>query len=736
VPVQPALACATPAYFAPRVICRLLASCVAVAATLVAAQTPPAGRFQGTGRVSETSLDGEFVWRGNATLRDRNALFTADEIRGNHRSGEATATGNVVFTRGTLRLLADKLVYHRADESFSAEHVRVGSFPYYVEGDSASGKADEIVVSQARVTYGEPGRWQPTLTADRVVYAPNSQISSDNAQVGVGGLQPLPFPKFRQNLAAPFAPFVALNGGYRSSLGVFAEGGLHLPVALGVRLGAEVGLYSQRGVMIGPGGHYHSGNNGETFRGSFSSGYINDHGDKGVDILGFPVPEDRAFIEWQHQSKLAENLTFNAQLNWWKDSEVVRDFRPRKFFPVQAPDTFLESTYTGKNYFVSLFARFQPNDFQRVQERLPEVRFDLLPTAIGGGIYERAHASYVRLKDSGPISLALAPPGANAPGVFPPTQSQSDRFDAYYALSRPITPTDWLSFTPVAGARFTYYDNIDRGIYTPIPFASTGPASVTRTLGEIGFDAALRASGTFAYKNQRWKIDGLRHLFTPRISYRYIPEGDEHWQDIPPIDRNVFSTYLQPLGLGDQRNVDTLRATNTLRLALDNVLQTRDATGTVRDLATLNLAADFRYERLATERDVSEIHTELALMPAHWLQLDLYSSFRPQDFSVRELNTGITLRDADVWSLRFSNNFLRGELEDYYIDGRARINETFAALTRLHYDARTNRFNEQAYGLIQNLGNTWQISYVVTLYSGRRRESRFGFNVEFDALRF
>src|SRR5690606_27545805 len=158
--------------------------------------------------------------------------------------------------------------------------------------------------------------------------------------------------------------------------------------------------------------------------------------------------------------------------------------------------------------------------------------------------------------------------------------------------------------------------------------------------------------------------------------------------------------------------------------------------GGSRDLAFLNVAADFRYERLPAERDVSELHTELALLPASWLQLDLYSSFRPQDFQIRELNTGITLRSADAWSLRFSNNFLRGQLEDYYIDGRVRLNETFAALTRLHYDARKNRFNEQAYGLVQNLGNTWQVSYVVSLYSGRRRESRFGFSIVCDRLRF
>ena len=64
-------------------------------------------------------------------------------------------------------------------------------------------------------------------------------------------------------------------------------------------------------------------------KGTFRSGYINDHGDKETDLLGRPIQEERAFAEWQHQQMIAPNLSLNAQLNWWKDSEVVRDFRPR-----------------------------------------------------------------------------------------------------------------------------------------------------------------------------------------------------------------------------------------------------------------------------------------------------------------------------------------------------------------------------------------------------------------------
>ena len=84
----------------------------------------------------------------------------------------------------------------------------------------------------------------------------------------------------------------------------------------------------------------------------------------------------------------------------------------------------------------------------------------------------------------------------------------------------------------------------------------------------------------------------------------------------------------------------------------------------------------------------------------------------------------------------FANNFLRRQIEDYAVDGRYRLHERFDALTRLHYDSRKRRFTEQAYGLMQNLDNTWRISYVVSLYEGRSRESRFGLNLQVEAVGF
>ena len=149
-----------------------------------------------------------------------------------------------------------------------------------------------------------------------------------------------------------------------------------------------------------------------------------------------------------------------------------------------------------------------------------------------------------------------------------------------------------------------------------------------------------------------------------------------------------------------------------------------------------NLAADLRFRRRPGERTLSELHAEIMASPAAWLQADLYQSVSAQNGTLREFNSGLTLRDGREWSARFGNNFLRGQLQDYTLHARRRVNEQLSALVRLQYDARRRRFNEQTYGVAHTLANTWIVTYSVSVFSGRRRESNFGLDVRVDAVRF
>lgn len=652
----------------------------------------------------------EAVITGDARLIIGELIITADEIRYNSATQIATARGHLVLSSGARRLVADEGSYNITNGWITARNLRVGQFPVYVSGETVEGTFDELIFTNATVFFRENASYTPSIRATRLTYARDRIVRAEGLGIGLLGGHFLSFPHFEQSLDVDFISYLSARVGYRGRLGAFAELGFHVPVAEGIKLGADVGLYSARGVMAGPAAQYHLADNAGSVDGFLRSGYISDSGDLRTDILGNPVPRHRSFLSWEHRQRYGEHLTLDGQFNYWSDSEVLRDFRHKEFDRVQQPDSFLEAAYTGDNTSLSAFARFHPNHYHRVQERLPELRFDLMPTAAPLGFYQRLNASAVALE-------------ADAFGTDP--RLHTTRFDAYYGIERPIAPTPWLTFTPVAGGRVTHYTD-----------ALGGKNEYTRTIGEVGFDARLLASGTFDCKNEIWEIDGLRHLFEPKLSYRYAPAAAHGRAYIPPIDARVFSTYLQPLSIGDSRNLDDLTALNTLRLSFNNTLQTRDVKYGSRNLASLNFAADYRFDPTAGQRSLSDIYTEFALTPAPWLRFEVFNRIDPHAPRQQELNTGLTLIDQEWWSLRLATHFLRNDYNEYYVEYRRRLNESYDVTALWRYDGRRNRFNEQSYGVWQRLGQTWAVKYEVSFFDGPRRESSFALNIEVELLKF
>ena len=255
-------------------------------------------------------------------------------------------------------------------------------------------------------------------------------------------------------------------------------------------------------------------------------------------------------------------------------------------------------------------------------------------------------------------------------------------------------------------------------------------------MGELGFDSQLRSSGVLDYQNPTWDIDGIRHLLIPTVSYRYIPEQDWGHGAIPDIDADTFTTYLRPLELGDARAIDALGETNTLRMGFDNILETRQTGYGSASLLDFNLADDLNFHRTEAEPDFSDLHTELVLTPAHWIEFDLANLFKLDDFAMREVDSGVILRDGDVRTYQFSTDFLRHEDDDYSFIFTQRINEQFSATVLAEYGARLHILNTVQLGLVENIANTWSVRYLIDRNGGPNREGRFGSNVEVDVVKF
>lgn len=661
----------------------------------------------------------EIVLQGHARVRDDEMLFTADEIHYNKSTETLVAIGHAAITfelaKGSGRMLASQLDYNHQTGILHAHFIRASLTPWYVSGDSAEGTRDRIVIHHAEVTYNEPGKWRPTIRAEPIIYSPGHYLRLGTSRVGIAGVAMIPLWHSNSTFNASAAlTYLSFDGGYRSNLGAIGTARLRIPVTDWAKVGADLSVFTSRGVMLGPAANYQSADGSDDLLGSFRSGAIYDYGNQhdDTDLLGNSVPRSRGYVEWRQMDQVTDNLTVDGELNYWSDSEVIRDFYPKEFYGVQEPDNFVESVYTQDDYFASVFARFQPDSYEPVQERLPELSFDEVPTAIGAGFYERTEASAVQLIDR--------PPGGGQ-------ELADDRYDLFYGLQRPVANSDWYDFVPVVGGRITRYSDTT---------GADSPGGYTRLLGEVGFDARMMTSGTFDYANPVWDIDGLRHLLDPILSYRYIPQATAGQKYIPPIDAPTFSPYLQPLELGDIPYIDQLHPENTLRIGLDNTLQTRDSEYGSRDLVTFDLAEDIHLQKEPGVEDFDDIHTDLGLTPAKWLGVDVATIVHPENLALREVETGVTIKDADVWTLHLGNDFLTHENDDYVAELVIRLNEEYRLHLLSEYDDRLHLFPEQSIALEENLVNTWAVRYVLTFSQGPNVTGHFGFAAQVDLLRF
>lgn len=663
------------------------------------------------------------VAKNNARLYSKNFDLTADNIEFFGKTGQAHAYGDVRFSEKGLRVLAEDAKVDSQKSSFDAQEVRFGYFPIFIASDKASGDKKDIATDKAKVYYGEPDYFSLNINVDNIHYdVEDDYIEFDNALFQFG---PLPFmyiPYYGQHglKRPPF--YVELGAGFNSDDGLFVQNTI-LYSGLGpVAFGPLIDYYGHRGLLIGPALEWEYENAYIKSEAFLRAAYIDDHASLdvlGEDSFGRALGRDRFFAEFKTKNRILDKFGLVANMSYWSDEYATRDFRDRYFYHNQHPDNFIEGMYYGGDYTVSLFTRFAPNGWEQASQRLPELRFDMSPMQLfNARIYQNAYASYGYYNEASTdlVSNSMA----------------TDRFDAYYGLSRPINFNSWSSFTPVLGGRLTYYgQTADRESYT-------------RMLGQIGFDSEMNAWGLWQVRSKTLGLDGIRHNFKPVLKYRYIPSAEQGSGKIFAIDDTVFNTYAPVFDLGQMRNTDRIYNTNTLRVGFENVFQTRDGAYGSREFARIDLYQDFNFDKYPYEGDptrkysFSDLYTNISVSPARWLRFGAYNRINVNDASVSEISGYMEIRDMDAWRLVLGNIYMDSgmRINQYYALLEIRLSEKYLLRGRWNYNADLSMMTEQIYSLRTRLGNSWIIEYLIGFRSGSERENNFSAGVRVSLMAY
>lgn len=663
------------------------------------------------------SLNENEVCYKDAELIFGDTRVRADEAFIALKTKDFRASGNVQVDFKTMRVLADSVARDNATGRIEASGIVGGADSFFFAGRNVSRSSNaedsgNTTISEASAWFGEPHWSAVSFETDQIRYDENEEwLYLEPSLFRIGGVPVLPFP----SLSVPRfeRPPVRLwaNSGRRSAPGAFARTTTHLTIFDEYEPGLLLDFYERSGPLVGPALAYDTRGKegGERWMfGDFQSAYINDTASREKDIYGNDIGGKRGFINWFHKQRF-EDLEITASVHRWSDSEVMDNFRPDIYNENQNPDSFVELVVPDRAYYLSAITRMYLNDYQSVQQRLPEIRFDMMPDEIGKtGIFQRFSASYASLVEESCDQHRLTQTNYHG------DELKSSRADFYYGWNAPIKFGDVATLTPVAGVRTTFYGNT-------VPDRED---TYWRTLGQVGFDLQFLITGTSEYRNETWKIDGLRHVLRPVFQYRYLPGTDSQSSRIPEIDREIYRDAPTILDLGENRAVDQLYDEHIFRIGLENLFQTRDSTYGSKNLAELNIYQDIRKtDQPVDNRRLSDNFIVLGINPAYWVNFSLTHRMDVYDFKTKSFRASVSFTDGDVWSATLGARFVANDDLAYYgCDTRARqytiradyrLNSYFQIYGDWRYDDEKNYFTDQYYGLRQRLGNSWAIEYYI-----------------------
>ena len=665
---------------------------------------------------------------GNARLVSKEFDVRADKIAYSQKLNAARVMDDVRIAIDKNRIVTESADISVDGKAVKSGYVRFGSFPLFVSADTVAGDEKKYVLENAQTFFGEPASGSISATSAKTTYDKSSNtVKMEDVYFRISGVPFVHFDDVEFEADAEF-PFeirnrIEFNGDY----GMAIQNTVHYTGFEDFAPGVLLDGYLKRSVLFGPAFRYDMTSANNRMRGFVQTGFIHDTGSRdilGENSYGTPIDRDRYFVELRHNQIFKERYALTAVLSAWSDEFVTRDFRDDFFYQNQIPDNFAEAVYYDDMWTASLFTRFAPNNFELVQQRLPEGRIDIQPVELfNTGAYLRAFASAAYLHQYNPYPFAYTE--ASSESV------ESTRIDSYVGLDRPIQLSPWAKITPVAGVRLTSYFD-----------AKNGSSNYTRALAQVGFDAQMDIWGQFDYSSKVMKIDGLRHHITPFISYRYIPEAEQGKNRFDIIDYDYCTTYPPILDLAAMRNIDDMSELNTMRFGIKNVFETRDSVYGSRELARLDIFQDINFNRRRPslnykywndddefEQEFSDLYVHASLSPARWLSIGTVSRFSLEHTCAPEVNNYITLMDSDVFAFSVGTIYLRQQLEQYYANMEYRLSERYQVFGSWHYDADLSEFVYQRYGLRTKLGNTWLIEYYLAYRNGSTREDSASFGV-------
>jgi hypothetical protein len=685
----------------------ILAASLSLTAAMAA--EPPAGapdrRATFEFKSIVTSENGHVTVATDGRLETANAFLSAKMIRRDDRTGLIIAEGDVVYTTKELRILGARIMIDTRADVIEATDVRFGRAPVYFTAESLRIVKGDKQIKGVRVWNNEPSAAGMHLKIAEASYVEKEDwLSLRSATPYVAGLPLFNLPYYGQS-GLDFPYEIMLNTGSEDKQGRFLRSSILTRVSPSLYAGGNVDFYSNSGIMVGPALRFDNSRvpgAATRWKGRLQSGWIDDQSTPVADLFGRLPDSQRSFVTGDINGRTADGLEVAGNLFAQTDPDVLRDFRPFLIGQAGNPQLNLEVVRPYEGGYLSAALTAKTDNYQDVVQKLPEFRYDL-PTTIAGadGWSRRAFLSvgYFSERPSAELTSANFQAATLSADAW-----SAARIDGYYGFSRTMVAGDWLTFRPVAGVRTTGWSD-----------GLNGQGAATKVIGQAGFDVEGLFTGSWSADAPNWGINGLRHSARPLFQYRVMPGADREVGVVPMTQRAVSVSVLEELDLADRLDAASTTDRQSMRFGIRNTLETRDAVNGSRELLRADLFTDWRQGPTDAETGRTDLLGSLSVSPASWLTFNSSVRMPNGGGAARESLQTIALNSGDFWRTSLSWVELRQATSARQLvwDGRVRLNSVYSLVSGLNYDAQLDQATLLWAGLIQRVGNSWEVEYGV-----------------------
>ncbi|MFC1667039.1 LPS-assembly protein LptD [Candidatus Omnitrophota bacterium] len=607
---------------------------------------------------------------GNVSIDYEDAKMTCDRITVYTETKDVYAEGNVILKSLLSEIKGEKVKYNFETKKGEILDAKVTSGEWHGGGENVEIVSENSYrVKDGYITSCDLDKPHYRISSKNITISPDGKVVAKNVAFKVGNVPIALLPRYDYSLKGDW-PTIDVIPGSKKKWGVFALTSYRYELDENNKLALRIDERENWGLGEGIDYKYAFGDFGQ----GILRTYYTHQRDRDRNEGSIRAEEERYRVQLRHRWDITDTLIGILEYHKLSDVDMTKDFFYREEYDREpSPETYLYLLNAQSEYSLSFLTRKRINHFQTVVERIPELRFDLKDQRLFNlPIYFKTDTTFTDL---------------NRKRANSSLDDDVMRFDTYNKLSAITRFANFLTISPFAGTRDTFYTK-----------DINGDEEKLRTAFYTGVDVSTKVFKTYDRLGSFLGVDfnKLHHIITPTIEYRYIHEPSTIPGELQQFD-----------------DIDNIGRTNTFGLGLENRLQTkRLIDGDLRtvDLGSFLLTGDYLY-RPETGSRFSNVEGDLQLTPYEWLSMGTDTRYDPTTRDFQDWNVDFFIDKTD-WRLGLGSRYWQDTEHELTSELFYKLNNEWSFRLFGRYDLKeveadggkiTNRFNTKEITIIKDL---------------------------------